>query len=118
MDIVVEIRKFALRNFFLPRPRFLRREWFTELDRRTGRAHFGQYIAHPWYIKPSLTTRWGLNALLLRLVGGIIPGDERYCPEGYRIHELGPVELVGKGDAEMQNTRDELSAKRGCVFSR
>lgn len=63
--------------------------------------------------------RWGPNALLLRLVGGLVPGDERYCPEGYRIHELGPVELVGKGDDEMHDTRDELRAKRtGCVFSR
>jgi hypothetical protein len=119
LNTVVELRKFALRNFFLPRPRFLRKTWFTELDSRTGRAHFGQYIAHPWYIKPSFMKRWGPKALLLRLVGGVVPGDKRYHPDGYRIHELGPSELVGKGDAEMRNTREELKEKRmGCVFSR
>ena len=116
---MVEIRKFLLQNFFLPRLYFLRPDWFTEIDGRTGRANAGQYIDRPWYVKPSFMKRWGPNALLLRLVGGVVPGDERYHPEGYRIHELGPTELVGKGDTEMRNTRDELRAKRmGCVFSR
>jgi hypothetical protein len=57
--------------------------------------------------------------LLLRLIGGIVPGEEKYFPDGYRIHELGPSELVGKGDAEMSKTREELRARRTrCVFSR
>ncbi|CAN9466821.1 unnamed protein product [Alternaria alternata] len=119
LETVIEVRKFILRNFFLPRPHFLRKEWFTELDGKTGRAHFGQYIAHPWYIKPTFITRWGPKALLLRLIGGAVPGDEKYHPDGYRIHELGPSELVGKGDTEMGKTRGELRARRmGCVFSR
>ncbi|KAI4611935.1 hypothetical protein J4E80_007386 [Alternaria sp. BMP 0032] len=119
LETLVEIRKFLLRNFFLPRPYFLRPDWFTEIDERTGRANAGQYIDRPWYVKPSFMKRWGPNALLLRLVGGVVPGDERYHPGGYRINELGPSELVGKGDAEMRKTRDELRGKRmGCAFSR
>ncbi|KAI4694568.1 hypothetical protein J4E81_006165 [Alternaria sp. BMP 2799] len=62
LDIFVEIRKFLLRNFFLPRPYFLRPDWFTEIDERTGRAHAGQYIDRPWYVKPSFMKRWGPNA--------------------------------------------------------
>lgn len=57
--------------------------------------------------------------MLLRLVGGVIPGDQKYFPDGYRIHELGPSELVGEGEADMRRTREEFTAKRmGCVFSR
>jgi hypothetical protein len=64
-------------------------------------------------------TRWGPKALLLRLIGGAIPGDQKYLPAGYRIHELGPSELVGKGDAEMRKTSEDLRTRRmGCVFSR
>jgi hypothetical protein len=119
LNTLVELRKFALRNFFLPRPYFMRVKWFTALDKQTGRAHFCRYTAYPWYIRPSLSARWGPKALLLRLIGGIVPGEEKYFPDGYRIHELGPSELVGKGDAEMSKTREELRARRTrCVFSR
>lgn len=73
-----------------------------------------RYVAHPWYIRPSLSARWGLKALLLRLVGGVVPGDEKYFPGGYRISELGPDALLGKGDEEMDRTRSNLRAKRGA----
>ncbi|CAA9957301.1 hypothetical protein PTMSG1_00909 [Pyrenophora teres f. maculata] len=118
LTTIVKVRKFALRNFFLPRPSFLRRKWFTELDKQTGRANFCQYTAHPWYIKPTFSARWGPKALLLRLIGGAVPGENKYFPHGYRIHELGPSKLVGRGDNEMEKTREEIRAKRrGCAFS-
>jgi hypothetical protein len=119
LDVLVEVRKALLRNLFLPRPFFMRATWFTPLDRDTGRANFCRYIAHPWYVQPSFFSRWGPKALLLRLVGGAVPGSPKYRPEGYRIHELGPSELVGKGTAEMEQTKKDLRARRvGCVFSR
>jgi hypothetical protein len=47
-----------------------------------------------------------------------VPGEKKYFPDGYRIHELGPSELVGKGDVEMNKTREELRTRRtGCVLS-
>lgn len=117
--ILVEIRKFALRNLFLPRPYFLRVKWFTDSDPQTGRSNFLQYVAYPWYIKPSFSTRWGWKAWLLRMVGGTIPGDEQCYPAGYRICDLGPITLVGEGEEEMNKTRRELTAKRAaCAFSR
>jgi hypothetical protein len=52
-------------------------------------------------------------------VGGTIPGNKEYFPEGYRICELGPDALVGKGEVEMGQTRNELKIKRsGCGFTR
>jgi hypothetical protein len=54
----------------------------------------------------------------LRLVGGVVPGEKKYIPGGYRIHELGPEELVGKGEAEMERTREGLRARKvGCSFT-
>lgn len=119
LNLLADVRKVLLRNLFLPRLYFMRVQWFTPLNGNTGRAHFCRYIAHPWYIQPSLLSRWGPKALLLRLIGGAVPGSPKYFPEGYCIHELGPSELVGTGTAEMERTKEELRARRaGCVFSR
>ncbi|KAF1832410.1 NAD(P)-binding protein [Decorospora gaudefroyi] len=97
-NTAIHVRKWALRNLFLPRPYCLRVKWFTEMNGHSGRAHFCSYTAHPWYIKPSFSARWGPKALILRAFGGMVPGNQKYCPDGYRIRELGPEELVGKGD--------------------
>ena len=113
------IRKFLLRHAFLPRPSFLRVQWFTEPDPQTGRSNFLNYTAHPWYIKPSFSARWGWKAWMVWFVGGVVPGDRKYFPEGYRICELGPDDLVGMGEVEMDKTRDELKVKRaGCGLGR
>jgi hypothetical protein len=62
-----------------------------------------------------------MKALLLRLTGGALPGDDgdKYVPQGYIIAEIGPEAFRGKGEAEMQATRERLSndKKGGCPFS-
>lgn len=118
LNILVEIRRFLLRHFFLPRPHFWRAKWFTEPNPQTGRINFCRYVAHPWYIRPSLSARWGWKAWALWLVGGAVPGSPEYLPEGYLIPELGPTSLTGKGESEMAATRRELKSKRGgCIFA-
>ncbi|KAF2114579.1 hypothetical protein BDV96DRAFT_647275 [Lophiotrema nucula] len=112
LRLIVKLRKIALRHLCLPRPSFMSVKWFTASDPCTGRIHFERYIAQPWYIKPSFWARWGLKALVLRIVGGAVPGDPQYCPEGYRISELGPAELKGKGEEEMDATQSELRRRR------
>ncbi|KAF2489011.1 hypothetical protein BU16DRAFT_600647 [Lophium mytilinum] len=119
LNAIVGVRKFVLRHFFLPRPYFKRVKWFSEPDLYTGCSHFMRYTAHPWYIKPSLSARWGWKAWLIWLAGGVLPGDEKYFPGGYQICTLGPTALVSKGGAEMEKTREVLKAKRaGCHFYR
>ncbi|KAI1261618.1 hypothetical protein F5Y18DRAFT_419416 [Xylariaceae sp. FL1019] len=118
---ILRLRRNFVRYMCLPRPQWLRTQWFTdEKDRETGRYHPLRYIAHPWYMKPSLFSRWGPNALLTRLYGGVLPGDQgtTYHPEGYLISELGPSALVGKGLQEMNMTRTELGKRRGCPIPR
>jgi hypothetical protein len=51
--------------------------------------------------------------------GGVVPGDEggKYHPEGYHIDKVGPKGLEGKGNEEMEKTRDILHARRlACPF--
>ncbi|KAH9843354.1 NAD(P)-binding protein [Teratosphaeria destructans] len=107
LDLLVDIRRMIVRHLFLPRPYFLRQRWFSDEPTIDGRYHFAQYIAHPWYIKPTWSKR---------IVGGAVPGDEgdKYCPHGYKIAELGPQNLCGKGDVEMDQTRRRLAS--GCPF--
>ncbi|KAF2807423.1 uncharacterized protein BDZ99DRAFT_421450 [Mytilinidion resinicola] len=119
LNAIVGIRKFILRHFFLPRPYSQRVKWFSQSDPHTGCSNFMRYTAHPWYIKPSLSARWGWKAWLIWLAGGVLPGDEKYFPGGYQIGTLGPTALASKGGAEMGKTREELKAKRaGCCVHR
>ncbi|KAK4897311.1 hypothetical protein LTR27_004831 [Elasticomyces elasticus] len=106
LKVVVLLRKLLVRHFFLPRPYFLRKRWFSDELNADGRFNFEQYIAHPWYIRPTLYNRWGLDSWLIRMVGGSVPGDEglKYFPQGYIITELGPENLRGKGEHDMQAT--------------
>lgn len=121
LEVAVTLRKFLMRHFFLPRPDFLRVLWFTpEPDASTGRYHFMQYIGHPWYINPTFTQRWSLKSWALWLTGGYVPSNHlpEYRPEGYRIAELGPVSLEGKGVDEMQGAKQRIMTRfGGCPFS-
>ncbi|KAH9883348.1 hypothetical protein F4778DRAFT_46998 [Xylariomycetidae sp. FL2044] len=120
MSVILLLRKWFVRYLCLPRPEWLRTRWFTaEKDSATGKYHPLRYIAHPWYMKPDLSSRWGFEAFTTRLYGGVLPGDEgtKYRPEGYTISELGPAALAGKGVREMNITRTKLSKRRGCPIN-
>ncbi len=49
-----------------------------------------------------------------------LPGDEggKYWPGGYRIGEIGPRRVLGKGEGEMKVGVEGLRGRRtgGCVF--
>jgi hypothetical protein len=83
--------------------------------------HAEQYISHPWYVKPTWASRWGPSAWMVRVLGGVLPGDggDSYKPQGYRISELGPQALEAKGKDEMEVTRAILAdnARSGCPFT-
>ncbi|KAL9106299.1 MAG: hypothetical protein Q9227_008634 [Pyrenula ochraceoflavens] len=119
LRLAIGLRKLILRNLFLPRPEFMRVQWFTPAaDDFTGKYHFMQYIGHPWYIKPTLSRRWNFNSWLLWLTGGFVPSEKRreYRPEGYAISDLGPVALEGKGREEMDAAKNTIRRIQGCPF--
>ncbi|CAF9921181.1 MAG: hypothetical protein HETSPECPRED_004457 [Heterodermia speciosa] len=116
------VRKLLLRYLTLPRPDSLRNLWIEPThDSRSRRYHLYDYLAHPWYIKPTLRRRWGPGAWITRLLGYKVPGDDgdKYHPDGYTIAEIGPRELSGKGLEEMSKTRLRLTSADfgGCPFS-
>lgn len=112
---MVTVRKLIVRHLCLPRPSWMRVRWFTDTpDPKTGRYHALWYVAHPWYVQPTFGSRWGLVALCLRALRGLLPGDSgvAYHPEGYRIAELGLASMKGKGEGDMAKTRAVLREKR------
>lgn len=118
---VLYARKLLLRYFALPRPDFLRNHWIDDMPNRYERYFLFDYLAHPWYVRPSFAQRWGPRAWVTRLLGYKVPGDDgdKYSPQGYIITEIGPQHLSGKGKEDMDKIQTRLiSLDRGrCPFS-
>ncbi|OCK80615.1 hypothetical protein K432DRAFT_297294 [Lepidopterella palustris CBS 459.81] len=117
---LIAVRSFFLRNFALPRPYFLR---FTALseqpDKETGRYHRLFYETEPWYIPETLYTRYSPSAWLRWIAGRPIPGGQKYKPEGYHMHEIGPSKMEGKGMEAYEEGKERLLKQgRGkCPFA-
>lgn len=123
INAILSFRKLLIRHLALPRPNILRNHWIEAgPDRRNGRYVLSDYLAHPWYVKPTLRRRWGPGAWITRLLGYNVPGDDgdRYYPQGYTVADVGPKALSGKGRKEMDETRATLVSgnRGGCPFSR
>lgn len=92
----------------------------SDPDPVTGLIHKNDYLVHPHYTKPGFWNRWGPMAWFVRLSGGDVPGSKGllYEPQGYRIEEVGPKSMKGKGEAEMKAWREKIRSERplGCPF--
>ena len=86
----------------------------------TGLIHKIDYLAHPYYVKPGFWNRWGPVSWFVRLCGGDVPGSQGglYEPEGYKIEEVGPKNMKGKGEREMQEWIEKINVERShtCPF--
>lgn len=116
------VRKFVLRYLMFPRPRFLRVHNTTHGPSQAGTYYMRVYETHPWYVKPSLFNRYGIRAWKDWIMGLPVPGDEgdKYRPSGYKIPEVGPDFMRGKGVDYMRASRERLVGERmkGCPFGR
>jgi len=54
-------RKLVLRHLMLARPKFARRKYIAAVSEKNGRYSSCVYLAHPWYVKPTLMSRWVLQ---------------------------------------------------------
>lgn len=121
LKIVLTIRVFILRHMCLPRTENSKELWFSpDVDPVTGRFHAVHYIDRPWYIEPTFATRWNFVSCLLWLVGGVLSSRERpeNRPEGYRIQDLGPNNMEGKGAEEMSVSKILLAQQvQRCPFN-
>jgi len=113
---VLSLRRLFIRHLCLPRPYFLRYLLLSDPDKETGRIHLRSYQAEPWYVKPSPFTRTSLQAWLAWARGLPVPGDQgdRFQPQGFLHHEIGPRNMAGKGLSEFEKERDLfMTATRG-----
>lgn len=112
LNAAVAIRAWIVRNVFLPRPEMFHAEWFSSHpDPVSGRYNFKRHIGYPWYIRPSILQVLSPKTWLLWASGGYVASWNKpeYLPEGYRISDLGPVALEGKGSDEMDHSKTRIS---------
>lgn len=76
----------------------------------------------PWYVKPTLWNRFGPSSWISRLRGLPLPGDEgdKYWPKGYRLQDIGPDIMSGKGAEYAKESKERLvkMSAVGCPFGR
>lgn len=76
----------------------------------------------PWYVRPTVWNRWGLQSWKCWIMGLPIPGNDgdRYWPNGYKIQEIGPRAMQGKGGDYARDSKEKLVAERmrGSPFAR
>ena len=120
---LLTVRKLLIRFFFLPRPFFLRAHSPTDEPSKEGRYHMQTWDTVPWYVKPSFWNRWcKVQSWSSWIMGLPIPGDggDKFWPNGYKIHEVGPEAMRGKGERYVRESKEKLVAERmrACPFAR
>ncbi|KAJ5083104.1 hypothetical protein N7532_012147 [Penicillium argentinense] len=122
LRLIRDSRKLILRYLALPRPSLLAVKLVHDAPNPdTNFYNFERMGLQPWYIRPTLWSKWGPGALLVRLFGGKIPGSRggRYLPQGYSLMTVGPEPQNGKGMEEMGLDMDAIKARgvATCPFS-
>ncbi len=116
--MALNLRRVALRYLFLPR--IVRFEYFSEPDPTTGRIFQVGYLVEPWYNRATFWNRWGPEALITRVLGGLVPGSggEKMLPHGFLFEDIGPFHKMGKGLEAMEIEEERLRKARsaGCPF--
>ena len=99
----------------------MRAHYMTEKPTKDGPYYTLKYDDAPYYVKPTLFQRWKPGAWYLWLMGLPLPGDEgqKYSPGGYKIPEMGPEIMKGRGGDFVNRVVEELERSRtgGCVFA-
>ncbi|KAI0975137.1 hypothetical protein F4678DRAFT_419405 [Xylaria arbuscula] len=113
------LRRLCLR--YLALPRFFKVRRHGDIDAKTGRVQMRiPYGNYPFYVRPTLWSRWGPKAWALWAYGAKVPGDnpEEYMPQGFLWTDAGPRNRMGLGAKEMEiDVQRMRAAKRGgCPF--
>lgn len=99
----------------------MRAHYMTEKPTKNGTYYTLKYDAAPYYVKPTFFERWRPGAWYSWFMGLPLPGDEgqKYWPGGYKIYEMGPESMIGKGGEFFSRATKELKGSRtgGCVFA-
>lgn len=72
-------------------------------------------------MQPTFLSKWGPGALLVKALGGKVPGSrgDRYEPQGYDLMTIGPEPQKGKGVDNMKLDMEVIKARgvATCPFS-
>lgn len=109
VDGLLQIRIFVLRHLSLPRSKRSRKEYIAASPSESDedRYHALRYRAYPWYVKANTSSRFKA------WVKGQSPPGPRFQGKGYKILELGPNDMKGKGEDEMAKMAREIRVTRG-----
>ncbi|KAH7410123.1 hypothetical protein DE146DRAFT_775505 [Phaeosphaeria sp. MPI-PUGE-AT-0046c] len=91
------IRKYFVRHLMLPRYSTL--QVFGDAN-EAGYRSMSFWEIEPWYVPSSKSCSW-IYLAYTRFFGLPMAGDEKFRPQGYRLQELGPKHLEGKGGEEI-----------------
>jgi hypothetical protein len=121
MGGILEIRKFILRYLSFPRPESKKvRMLSSSPDPGTGLYTANFWIAHPWYVKPTLSNRWSFKAVLAWMTGGpCLRKDGPWLADGYDLRTIGPDAQKKRGADEMEEIFADLKKQGyagGCPF--
>ncbi|KAF1940220.1 hypothetical protein EJ02DRAFT_456273 [Clathrospora elynae] len=96
---LLDVRKYLVRYFMLPRYSTL--QVFGE-ENAAGYRPMMFWEIEPWYVASSKNTNW-LYSAYTRFFGLPIAGEAKFRPEGYKLQEIGPKNLEGKGGEEVMS---------------
>ncbi|EGD98185.1 hypothetical protein TESG_05571 [Trichophyton tonsurans CBS 112818] len=120
---ILNARRHIVRYFFPPRPSCMRFQPLSNKADKDGRYYLQTYDSKPFYIKPTISSRWFSPAAIIRRVLGLpLPGDNgnEYYPRGYRLEELGPSWILDKKtinqDVKIARQKLDQNHTTGCPF--
>ncbi|EGE01608.1 hypothetical protein TEQG_00654 [Trichophyton equinum CBS 127.97] len=120
---ILNARRYIVRYFFPPRPSCMRFQPLSNKADKDGRYYLQTYDSKPFYIKPTISSRWFSPAAIIRRVLGLpLPGDNgnEYYPRGYRLEELGPSWILDKKtinqDVKIARQKLDQNHTTGCPF--
>lgn len=104
------IRKYFVRYLMLPR--YSTMQVFGKAN-AAGYRSMSFWEIEPWYVASSKSCSW-LYRAYTRVFGLPIAGDEKFRPQGYKLQELGPKHLEGKGGEEVMAF---VKSNEACAFT-
>ncbi|KUM59712.1 hypothetical protein ACN42_g7427 [Penicillium freii] len=122
LAFIREGRKVFLRYLALPRSSSSAVKLVHDTPNQETRLYnFERKTLQPWYVQPTFWSKWGLGALLVRALGGKVPGSrgDRYQPGGYDLMTIGPEPQKEHGAEEMRSDIEAIKARgvATCPFS-
>ncbi|KAF3941848.1 hypothetical protein ABW19_dt0204168 [Dactylella cylindrospora] len=100
VKILFTTRAFIIQHLCLPRLSSIQRCSKEAIDESVPllerRYRYFLWETDPWYIEKTWWNTWGPTGLICRIMGWRVPSTELH-QSGYRIGELGPMLVEGKG---------------------